>query len=60
MADSDQYTVQQPGRTLVFIQNFVLSIRTQMWLDREHCLGHLVASVGESWYPGALSWRLRI
>ena len=21
-----------------------------MWLDREHFLGHLVASVGERWY----------
>ena len=54
-----QHSVQQPGRTLVSIFCTEHKNADKIWLDREYCLGHLVASVGESWYPGALSWRLR-
>ena len=53
-----QHSVQQPGRSLLF--STVQSNADKRKLDRERCLSHPVASLGESWdrYPRAQSWRL--
>ena len=54
-----EHSVQQPGRTLLFSTE--QSNADKRRLNRECCLSHPVASLGESWNvdPEALSWCLR-
>ena len=53
-----QHSVQQPGQIFFPTEH---SNADKRRLNRERCLSHPIATLGESWNrdPVALSWRLR-